>query len=135
MQSTWDIQPNNERHNELIHREIRRYNRLYMHDLQDYSFHIEENGDIIAGIVAGSTIDTLEVEFLFVSEGYRGKGLGGRLLDYVEERAREAGMKRVLLNTYSFQAPDFYLKKGYARLFQIDPCFGDFTQYFYIKIL
>ena len=37
-----------------IHDRLREYNARYMHDFADYNFHIEENGKIIAGIVAGS---------------------------------------------------------------------------------
>ncbi len=135
MTTTNEILPSDARDNEDIHQRLRRHNRLFMRDIVDYSFHIEENGAIVAGIVAAGTMDTLEIEFLFVDEAHRGRGLGGKLLRYVEDRARAAGLKRALLNTYSFQAPDFYLKKGYARLFRIDPCFGEYSQDYYMKTL
>ena len=90
---------------------------------------------IVAGIVAASTMDTLEVEFLFVEESCRGQGLGRLLLEQAENLARQDGCKRVLLNTYSFQAPGFYRRMGYELLAQQNPCFGAYSQYYFTKNL
>lgn len=106
-----------------------------MRDFKDYSFHIKQDGQIVAGIVAASTMDTLEVEFLFVEEGCRGQGLGRLLLEQAENLARQDGCKRVLLNTYSFQAPGFYRRMGYELLAQQNPCFGEYSQYYFTKNL
>lgn len=121
--------------NDDLHQRLRAYNRHYMRDFRDFSYHIEEDGRMIAGIVAASTFQTVEVEFLFVDEAFRGQGLGSALLRKVEEEARAVGMEHVLLNTYSFQAPDFYRKMGYAQLFAIDPCLGEYAQHFFWKDL
>lgn len=108
--------PSSEQDNRYIHQQLRQYNRQFMRDFKDYSFHIKQDGQIVAGIVAASTMDTLEVEFLFVEEGCRGQGLGRLLLEQAENLARQDGCKRVLLNTYSFQAPGFYRRMGYELL-------------------
>lgn len=129
------IEQSSSEENQEIHRRLRLYNRKFMRDLKDYNFHISDRGQIVAGIVAGSVFDTLEVEFLFVEEAYRGQGLGSSLLEHAERLAREDGMKRVLLNTYSFQAPDFYKAAGYRQLLEIAPCFGEFSQYYFMKEL
>ncbi len=121
--------------NDDIHQRLRAYNRRYMRDFRDFSFHVEDDGRMVAGIVAGSTFRTVEVEFLFVDEDFRGRGLGSALLRKVEEDARAAGMEHVLLNTYSFQAPGFYRKMGYTQLFAIDPCLGEYAQHFFWKDL
>ena len=62
-----------------VHQRLQEYNRPYMDVSMDFSFHIEDGGRIVAGIVAESTMDTLEVAFLFVDEAYRGRGLGKQL--------------------------------------------------------
>ena len=108
--------------NEAIHRMLQEYNAPYMKDGKDYSCYIEENGAIVAGLVAGSVCDTLEIDFLCVAEAYRGKARGDRL-------------RRILLNTYGFQAPEFYKKMGYRLLFKLDPAFGEYAQYYFIKDL
>lgn len=120
---------------EQVHQLLKAYNRYFWQNLADYSFHIEEEGRIIAGIVAGSSFETLEVEFLFVDEDHRGRGHGRALLRCAEEAARADGLKQVLLNTYSFQAPGFYKKEGYQLLFRIENAFGEISQYFFRKEL
>lgn len=132
---SFQIKPNTAEDNVNIHQMLRAYNAAYMQDGKDYSFHISENGVLAAGIVAGSVCDTLEVEFLFVKEPFRGKGYGQKLLSYVEDCARQDGLQRILLNTYSFQAPGFYRKLGYIQQFQIHPCFGSQSQFFFVKTL
>lgn len=129
------IRPNVQGDNDRIHQKLRQYNRKFIHNFKDYSFHIEQDGVMVAGIVASSTMDTLEVEFLFVEEAYRGRGLGQQLLEHVEKLARQEGLRRILLNTYSFQAPGFYQKLGYQQIAEIAPCFGDFCQYFFVREL
>ena len=76
-----ELLPSSEQDNRYIHQQLRRYNRQFMRDFKDYSFHIKQDGQIVAGIVAASTMDTLEVEFLFVEESCRGQGLGRLLLE------------------------------------------------------
>ena len=117
----FQIRKSAESDSDAVHQQLRGYNRRFMRESCDYSYHISEQGRIVAGIVASSVLDALEVEYLFVDEAYRGRGLGGRLLEHVERLAAEHGIRRVLLNTYSFQAPDFYRKCGYKQLFAIDP--------------
>lgn len=129
------ILPSSEEDSELIHARLRSHNAHYMRDTGDFSFHIEENGQTIAGIVAGGTGELLEIEFLYVDRSCRGRGLGRRLVAHVEELARQKGLKRVLLNTYSFQAPEFYKKLGYTEVLKLDPVFDGFSQSYFVKDL
>lgn len=110
------------------------HNRRYMHDFKDYNFHIEENGEIIGGIVAWSISDTLEVEYLRVADNHRKEGIGTKLLRHVEDLARKDGLKRIRLFTFSFQAPEFYKRMGYTAQFT-SPAFDDYTCTYYIKEL
>lgn len=129
------ILPSSEADSETIHARLRAYNARYMRDTGDFSFHIKEDGKTIGGIVAGGLGDLLEVEFLYVDEECRGRGIGRRLLAHVEALARQRGLKRVLLNTYSFQAPAFYKKLGYTEALKLDPAFDGFTQSYFLKDL
>lgn len=118
-----------------IHRLLQEHNAGYMGGFRDYSFHIEENGEVLGGIVAESVGDTLEVAYLYVKEPYRGTGLGSLLLRQVEAEAAKDGIRRVFLNTYSFQAPALYRKLGYRQLFELAPCFGPHSQFYFVKDL
>jgi N-acetylglutamate synthase and related acetyltransferases len=85
--------------------------------------------------VAEALGDTLEIAFLYVDEQYRGKGIGRKLLAHAEDLERQKGMKRNLLNAYSFQAPAFYEKPGYTELLKLTPAFDDYAQSYFTKIL
>jgi len=43
----------------------------------------------------------------------RGRGYGHRLLTLAEEEGRKRGAEHAYLDTFSFQAPDFYKQHGY----------------------
>jgi GNAT superfamily N-acetyltransferase len=74
----------------------------------------DDDGRGIAGGLWGETYyDWMFVELLFVPEALRGEGLGARLLAEAEAIARERGCRHAWLDSYSFQAPGFYLKQGY----------------------
>lgn len=129
------IKPNTAAQSEELHRRLKQFNQPFFGSHRDYSLHIEIDGAMAAGIVAASTFSTLEVEYLFVEEEFRGRGLGARLLREAESRAARDGVRYVLLNTYSFQAPEFYRAQGYRQLFQVSPCLGPYSQYLFWKEL
>ncbi|MEZ4767946.1 MAG: GNAT family N-acetyltransferase [Caldilineales bacterium] len=79
-----------------------------------------EQGEVIAGIAGYTWAGMAELEFLWVDESLRGQGIGAQLLAAVEEEARSRGCALVITSTYSFQAPDFYLRHGYQIAGQIE---------------
>ena len=54
---------------------------------------------------------------LYLLKEYRGRGIGSHLLEYVEDRAREEGLRRVHLevNIYRTASRHFYESHGYAE--------------------
>jgi GNAT superfamily N-acetyltransferase len=58
----------------------------------------------------------LYVDWLWVTEAHRRQGLGGRLLAAAEALARERDCLGLHLNTWSFQAPEFYRKQGFVEV-------------------
>ena len=74
-----------------------------------------ENREIIAGIL--STLgywNGLEIKILWVNEDYRKSGIGTKLLTETENNAKAKGAIISFLDTFDFQAKDFYLKNGYS---------------------
>jgi len=59
--------------------------------------------------------ETIEVKRMFVTELYRGKGIGSRILVELEKWARESGYKNVILETGTLlkEAIALYKKSGY----------------------
>ena len=74
---------------------------------------IKDNSKVIAGINAIIYHQALYVDVLFVDEEYRGQDLGSELLNKVENEAKAIGATLAHLDTFDFQAKDFYIKHGY----------------------
>jgi GNAT superfamily N-acetyltransferase len=69
--------------------------------------------ELVGGVIGETHWDWLYINLMFVHESLRGMGYGRQLLAHAEEEARKRGAKNVYLDTFSFQAPDFYKKLGY----------------------
>ena len=57
------------------------------------------------------------VDTLWVDSSYRGKKLGSLLLEEVENDAKSKGAKLIHLDTFDFQAKEFYEKQDYVLNF------------------
>jgi GNAT superfamily N-acetyltransferase len=77
---------------------------------------------ICVGLTGHTWGGVAEVRFLWVDEPKRHTGIGSRLLSAAENEARARGCRKVVLSTHSFQAPDFYAKRGYIVA-------GEFSEY------
>ena len=99
---------------------IRSYNRSKREvaESEPLNLYIEdEHGEIMAGLVAETFGNWLEIEYLFVKEDLRGQGIGSQLLQRAESEAKKRNCRYAFVNTYQFQAPAFYQKYGYKEVF------------------
>ena len=99
---------------------IRSYNRSKREvaESEPLNLYVEdEYGEIMAGLVAETFGNWLEIEYLFVKEDLRGQGIGSQLLYQAESEAKKRNCRFAFVNTYQFQAPSFYQKQGYKEVF------------------
>ena len=99
---------------------IRSYNRSKREvaESEPLNLYVEdEYGEIMAGLVAETFGNWLEIEYLFVKEDLRGQGIGSQLLQQAESEAKKRNCRFAFVNTYQFQAPAFYQKYGYKKVF------------------
>ena len=59
------------------------------------------------------------IELLSVPEQGRGQGVGSELMTMAESMAKEKNCLGIWLDTFSFQAPEFYKKLGFSQFGEI----------------
>jgi GNAT superfamily N-acetyltransferase len=83
-------------------------------DYRPLALFLRDASDAIVGGLSGATYwGWLHVELLWVREDLRGQSHGGRLLALAEQEAVRRGCRHARLSTFDFQAPAFYLTRGY----------------------
>ncbi|MEV8597696.1 GNAT family N-acetyltransferase [Streptomyces sp. NPDC052012] len=96
----------------------------------------DTSGDLAGGLVGHTWTTWLHVTYLWVDEPHRGTGLGTRLLAEAERlAATERGCTSARVETWDFQAPEFYRKQGYDVVCVIPDYPPGITEYTLVKRL
>lgn len=96
----------------------------------------DDNGRIIAGCIARMYCwNVAYIDTLWVDSKYRGKGLGARLLAEIEKTAKTKGCYLIHLDTFDFQAKEFYEKQGYEVFGVLEDCPKGHCRYYFTKKL
>ncbi|WP_449598332.1 GNAT family N-acetyltransferase [Niallia sp. Marseille-Q9988] len=95
----------------------------------------DDNGTIVAGVTGHMFWHHMHVDFLWVDESLRKAGYGSKLLAKMEQAAKENACAFIYLDTFSFQAPDFYKNHGYEVFGTLDHFPEGVKQYFLQKRL
>ncbi|WP_426235443.1 GNAT family N-acetyltransferase [Pseudomonas sp. TWP3-2] len=84
---------------------------------------VRDEQDVILGGLYGRLVcQWLFIDLLAVPEQGRGQGIGSKLMQMAEDLARENGCIGIWLDTFDFQAPEFYKKLGFSQ-------FGELVDY------
>jgi GNAT superfamily N-acetyltransferase len=96
-------------------------------------YYEDENGRKLAGLTGETFGNWLFIKYLVVDESLRGCGIGSKLLIAAEAEAKKRGCRFSFVDTFSFQAPDFYKKHGYEEVYVLKeyPITG--ARYYYTK--
>lgn len=108
---------------EAIDDALEEFNRPYLRDPtfgRIGLFIRNEAGGIVAGLDASYYAGWLFVINLWVERQLRGRGIGSDLLAEAERLAVERGCHSAWLDTFSFQAPEFYRRFGYEVFGTLD---------------
>ena len=103
---------------------------------QNLCFVLKGPDQVIVGGVIGETYwEWLHIDLMWVKDELRGRGYGHRLLTLAEDEARQRGARNVFLDTFSFQAPDFYKRHGYQVFGELQDFPPGHQRYFLTKQL
>jgi Acetyltransferases len=92
----------------------------------------DENNVIIAGILTKIYLNCMHVELFWIDQAHRKMGLGTKLLAQAEQTAIQKGCTFIYLDTFSFQAIEFYKKLSY-EIFAVLNDFPDEIKQYYLK--
>ncbi|MGW0846446.1 GNAT family N-acetyltransferase [Streptomyces sp. NPDC002787] len=97
---------------------------------------LDEAGALAGGLVGHTWATWLHLTYLWVDARHRGAGLGSHLLSRAERMAaRERGCRAARVETWDFQAPDFYRRLGYEVVCVIPDYPPGITEYTLTKRL
>ena len=123
---------------EIIYNGLLEYNLARIEDKNPKDLGIfmqDDKGNKIAGLIGNTHGNWLSIKYLWVSKELRSQSIGSRLLKQAEETAKERGCKYSFLDTFSFQAPEFYKKYGYKEVFALENYLVTGKRYYYTKTL
>ena len=95
----------------------------------------DDAGTTLGGLTGFTWGGTLKIEFLWVHDDQRGCGYGARMLAMAEDEARRRACRQAILATHSFQAPEFYLKRGYIQCGLADDWPVGYNEHYFQKRL
>ncbi len=123
---------------EALRGRLRMYNKskVDFNEATDLAIFVRnEAGKMMGGICAELWGAVLEIDFLWIDESWRGQGVGKQLLLQLEEAARERNGRTAVLDTFDFQAPDFYQSLGYEIFGTVEGFGNQHCKYFLRKSL
>lgn len=136
------IKNGNQEDSDYIIEKLVEYNLSKVPQVQEVAYvwlnKIVENDDkeVVGGILAKMYCwNVIYIDALWINENYRGFGLGEKLLFEIENIAKKEKCYLIHLDTFDFQAKNFYIKNGYEVFGVLDDCPKDHKRFFLKKYL
>ena len=124
----------------FIENAIRQQNRLEAPSAQSkapvkYNLVLKDSrGDVVGGVITTIYRYCMYVETLWIDEKYRKDGYGTQLMKRAEETARAHGCTMMQLDTFNYQAPEFYKRLGFVQFGELGYKEG-FVRHYLVKRL
>ncbi|MBA3816069.1 MAG: GNAT family N-acetyltransferase [Parachlamydiaceae bacterium] len=92
-------------------------------------------GKVFGGIQAFMGTESIYIDVLWIEGSLQKQGYGTQLLDAAEREAIKNGCVFSAVDTFDFQAEQFYLKNGYKRVSELKNCWFGHSKFFLRKNL
>jgi GNAT superfamily N-acetyltransferase len=89
-----------------------------LHEVMSMGCIAKDSPGVLGGAVGRRWGQTCELLQLWVDAPHRKQGAGAQLLLAFEALARDQGCTQIHLETFSFQAPEFYARHGYKVMYE-----------------
>jgi ribosomal protein S18 acetylase RimI-like enzyme len=123
---------------DLIFNGLAEFNESRAGDARFKEFGIFASGEseaTIGGLLGHTLWNGFFISTLWVAEAVRRKGIGQQLLARAEELAIQNGCDHIHLDTFDFQARDFYEKNGFQIFGAIEDYPVGHKRYYLVKKL
>ena len=94
-----------------------------------------DNNKLIGGAIGFVEYNWYFLDMFYIDEEYRGRDIGTNLIKQIEEFAKKENLTGVRMETWDFQAREFYEKNGYSVFAEIKDCPPGTIDYFLKKEL
>jgi len=100
-----------------------------------YCIGVQYNNEII-GASKGKIFDAaLYISEFIIKKRFRKKGAGSKLIENIETYAKKNNCTKIWVDTYGYQAPDFYQQNGFVEKGRIENYRGHHPRIFFEKEL
>lgn len=86
----------------------------------EFTVRVDDDAGLVAGLSGWTWGTVAGLSLVWVREDARRSGWGARLLAEAEQELRTRGCDRVFVSSFSFQAPGFYARHGYAEVARVE---------------
>ena len=80
----------------------------------------DAEGAIVGGLIAETQFLWLKIAVMAVAEHARRRGVGRKLVELAEQEAVARRCRHAYVDTFDYQAPDFYQKLGYQLVGKLE---------------
>ena len=123
---------NNMEMKDIIHTKLRKNNRekcewlkdntsadIKISDMKSNNFLAFDDNKLIGGAIGFVQYNWYFLDLLYVDKEYRGQKVGTNLLNQIEKFAKKEILTGIRMETWNFQAREFYEKNGYIVFAEI----------------
>ena len=88
----------------------------------EYNFLAYDDNKLVGGAIGVIKYNWYFLDLLYVDEEYRGQDIGTKLINEIEKLAKSKKLIGVRMETWDFQAREFYEKNGYEVYATFEDC-------------